>query len=258
MQSSFTLDAVTLYRSFWVETLPCDTQHVLIACFPKSGSTWLTEIFNRLPGFVKVDLVPAYDRREQELAFERLLLFHAQNYVAQHHCRYSLATERCLRAFSIKPVVLIRNIFDCVVSLRDYVDGGISEPNRRIGPIAYVPDEYFGWPLDARLDFIIDMIVPWYFNFFVGWTDCPDALWVTYDELLDGPQATTRRIADALSLNVDDAAIGLALEAASLRPTRRNVAAAGRGRSLTEQHRQKIHRLASYYPACDFASIGIG
>ena len=257
MQSSFTLDALTLHRSFWVETLPCDAQHVLIACFPKSGSTWLAEIFNRLPGFIKADLVPAYDRREQELAFERLLVFHAQTYVAQHHCRYSIATERCLRAFSIKPVVLIRDIFDCVVSLRDHIDGGISDPNRRVGPTAYVPDEYFGWPVDLRLDFIIDMFVPWYFNFFVGWRDCPDAHWVTYKELLNGPRATIRRIADALSLSVNDSAVDLALEAASLRPTRRNAAVTGRGRSLSEKHRQKICHLSSYYPACDFSPIGI-
>jgi hypothetical protein len=257
MQSSFTLDAETLFRSFWIEALPCDARHVLLACFPKSGSTWLSEILSRLPGFIKADLVPGYDRREQELCFERLLVYHAQNYVAQHHCRYSQATERCLRAFSIKPVILIRNIFDCVVSLRDHIDGGASDPARLIGPTAYIPDDYFGWPEDVRIDFIIDMIVPWYFNFYLGWRDCPDALWVSYEELVRDPPATIRRITDALCLDAKDAAIEHALHAASLQPTRRNVAVIGRGGSLSEKHRQRICQLSSYYPNRDFGPIGL-
>jgi len=257
MQSSFTLDAGTLFRSFWIETLPCDGRHVLLACFPKSGSTWLSGILSRLPGFIKADLVPGYDRREQELCFERLLVYHAENYVAQHHCRYSQSTERCLRAFSIEPVVLIRNLFDCVVSLRDHIDGGISDPARVIGPTAYVPEDYFGWSDDVRTDFIVDMIVPWYFNFYLGWRDCPDAVWVGYEELVRDPSATVRRIADAVGLDADDAAIEQALRAASSQPTRRNVGVVGRGRSLSERHRQRIRQLASYYPACDFAPIGL-
>lgn len=199
MLPTFTLDSETLLRSFAVDTLPCDSHHILVACFPKSGSTWLSEVLSALPGFARINLVPVYDRREQELAFERLLVAHHLNYVAQHHCRYSLATQHCLRAFSIKPVILVRNIFDCVVSMKDHIDRGIDNPVTRIGPLAYIPRAYDGWPAEARLDFVVDMCVPWYFNFFVSWQDSDAGVWVRYEDLLADPrdgQAHRRGVRD--------------------------------------------------------------
>lgn len=258
MLPTFTLDSDTLIRSFAVERLPCDSHHILVACFPKSGSTWLSEILSALPGFARADLVPVYDRREQELAFERLLAAHHLNYVAQHHCRYSAATQHCLRAFSIKPVILVRDIFDCVVSVKDQIDRGLNDPVTRIGPLAYVPRVYDEWPDEARLNFVVDMCIPWYFNFFVGWQDCGDGVWVRYEDLLADPHATVRHIAEVFAIDASGAEIDTALAAAAHQPTRRNVAVAGRGRMLSDAQRRRIERFAAYYPLRDFSMIGIG
>jgi len=257
MLPTFTLDSTTLLRSFAVDTLPCDSHHILVACFPKSGSTWLSEVLSTLPGFAKIDLVPVYDRREQELAFERLLVAHHLDYVAQHHCRYSLATEHCLRAFSLRPVVLVRNIFDCVVSLKDHIDRGTHDPATRIGPLAHVPDAYYGFSQEARLDFVVDMCAPWYFNFFIGWQGCKEGLWVRYEDMLADPHATVRRITETFEIGASDAAIDAALATAAHRPTRRNVAVTGRGQTLSAAQRRRIEQFASYYPVRDFSLIGI-
>lgn len=258
MLPSFTLDSRTLLT--WSEGAPllCDKRHILVACLPKSGSTWLSEILSRLPSFARVDLVPFFDRREQELAFERMLVAHHLDYVAQHHCRYSQATDRCLRTFSIKPVVLVRDIFDCMVSLKDHMDRGAADPAARVGPVAYVPDAYYAWPDEARLNFIVDMCAPWYFNFVVSWLDCHDAVWVRYEDLLADPRLTVARIADSLAISVGDEAVDGALAAAAAAPTRRNVAKAGRGGTLSARQRRHIEQMASYYPGRDFSAIGIG
>ena len=258
MLPSFTLDSRTLLT--WSDGAPllCDKRHILVACLPKSGSTWLSEILSRLPGFVRADLVPFFDRREQELAFERMLVAHHLDYVAQHHCRYSQATDRCLRTFSIRPVVLVRDIFDCMVSLKDHTDRGLNDPAARIGPVAYVPDAYYGWPDQARFDFIVDMCAPWYFNFAVSWLDCGDAVWVRYEDLLADPRAAVARIAGELALSADGEAIDDALAAAAAEPTRRNVARTGRGAMLSTRQRRHIERIAEYYPGRDFSAIGIG
>jgi Sulfotransferase domain len=255
--NTVTLTADALFQSFSVEPLPCNRTHILVACFPKSGSTWLSEILSRLPSFHKVDLVPVYDRREQELAFERLILFHALNYVAQHHCRFSSATERCLNAFSIKPIILIRNIFDCIVSAKDHMDGGEKDSNRIIGPCAYVPQRYYSWSDAEKYDFIIDLIVPWYFNFFVGWRDFQTGTWASYEELVGNPLAAVKRIANELHLDINGSGIEEALVAASKAETRKNVGEIGRGSALTSVQKNRVRRFASYYPSVDFSTIGL-
>ncbi|HVO94693.1 MAG TPA: sulfotransferase domain-containing protein [Terriglobales bacterium] len=257
MSQTFTLNAETLFRSISITKLPCDKNHILVACFPKGGSTWLSEILSQLPGYTRVDFVPLHDRREQELAFERLVLYHSFNYVAQHHCRFSRATQRSLDAFSIKPVILIRNVFDCVVSAKEYMDGGETDRDRMLGPMAYVPDDYFYWSDANKYSFIIDMMVPWYFNFFLGWKDYAGGNWVTYEALLAKPSDVIRSISDQFELGLNDSDINVALVSASQRPTRKNVAIAGRGEMLTNGHKDKIRNFAGYYPKHDFSQIGL-
>ena len=257
MGASITLSTETLLNSAALPRMPCDKNHVLIACFPKSGSTWLSEILCQIPGYHRAHLVPAYDRREQELAFERLVVFHSYNYAAQHHCRYSRATERYMQTFSIKPIILIRNIFDCVVSTKEFWDEGVHDNERLLGPMAYVPKDYYSWADSVKFDFIIDMIIPWYFNFFVGWCDYSGGSWVAYENLLARPEATIRTISDELGLGLSESQIQTALESASQKPTLKNVAQVGRGEALTKAHKERVHAFATYYPRQDFSAIGL-
>lgn len=193
MVAKFVLNSETLLKSFRVEKLPCDKQHLLVACFPKSGSTWLSETLSLLPGYGRVDLVPDYGRREQELTFERLLVFHSLNYVAQHHCRYSRATQFAIDAFSLIPIILVRNIFDCVVSVIDHLD-----TEDTVNAFAYVPNEFRAWDQAKKIDFVIEMIMPWYMNFFVGWNDFTSGYWINYEQLVSSPFETIQKMAGEL------------------------------------------------------------
>src|SRR6185312_96573 len=139
--------------------------HILIACAPKSGSTFLSSAISHLPDFVRADLTLGYGSREQELCLIHCAATHDTNYVAQHHVRFSETTGDLMRTFHIFPVVLARNLFDSVVSLRDHL---IEKPQP--DPIAWVDRGFLSWSEERQLDFVIDFCLPWYANFLATWS----------------------------------------------------------------------------------------
>jgi hypothetical protein len=229
---------------------------LLLACFPRSGSTFLASILAHLPGFQKVSLVPGYGRREQELALELLLAAHQStgNYVAQHHVRYSDQTAHLLAAFGLQPIVLVRNIFDVVVSVRDHLKTGATVIAQGFVPpdLPFKPDE----EIDR---FIADLLVPWYLNFFASWAGCPDCIQVTYEALIADPAATVALLQNRIGLTATDADIANAIAVARGNPasTRLNVGIAGRGKELSPHVARRIRALAGHYSDTDFAAIGI-
>lgn len=232
--------------------IPCSRHHMLLACMPKSGSTWLSAMLAGLPDFHLVSLVNGWDRREQELTEINLLLNHELNYVSQIHLRYSEPTARLIQKFALKPIVLVRNIFDVVPSIRDHVrrEGGR-------GPICHTTDEMRSWPSDKLDDFIVDMGLPWYLSFFLGWQECANKLLVTYEELLEDPHRVLEKICVHYEIGVTTLQINAAVALAMQKFTGLNRAEVGRGETLSAAAKLRILMLASYYEGADFTPIGI-
>lgn len=264
---------------------PADIQ-ILIACMPKSGSTLLSRSVQSVPGFRRVSVVPGYERREQELCPRELLNARDQTdelrqiwqnrnlryslrfwrtnrvklrqrpfgYVCQHHVRYSETTAKLIREFNLKPVFLVRNIFDVVLSVRDHY--------RNLSPnmsMAYVTPEISELPDDELHDFIVDMVLPWYFNFYVSWQGCDDKLLVSYNELISDKPATLARVLKFAGIHekFTERVSSNSIQAAEQKFTRKNIGKSGRGRDLSEHTRARIHRMAAYYPGIDFSPIGL-
>jgi hypothetical protein len=231
-------------------------QRLLLACFPKSGSTFLASILAGLPGFQKVSLVPDYGRREQELSLELLLTAQRSygHFVAQHHLRCSQETRRLIALFSLQPIVLVRNLQDVVVSIRDHIQHGGT-----VIAQAYIPPDAPQWNNQRIELFIADMILPWYFNFYASWTDYPDRVQLTYEELVADPASAVRRLRNELDLVATDAEVQTAVETACLQPgsTRFNVGLCGRGKELPVGVVSRIQELASYYRFLDLSPLGL-
>lgn len=230
-------------------------RQVLLACMPKSGSTFLAAILARLPGMGTAHLVTGFDRREQELAVEQMLMLRSVDYVAQHHIRHSQPTEWLIDHFGLKTVVLVRDLFDCAVSNRDH----FLKLRQFEGSMAWADATLLDWPPERVTDFVIDHLMPWCVHFHVGWTQAGRFPIVTYDALAADPAGTVAAICDRLDIPVDRDAIDSAVAGAQSAPTLRNVARPGRGRSeLTPGQQDRLRRLCSYYPQVDFAPVGLG
>ena len=220
-----------------------DRMHVLVACMPKSGSSFLTRAIGGLPAFRVASIVQGYDRNEQELSELALLRFHSCNYATQNHVRYSQPVEQLMGDFNLTPLVLTRDIHDVVVSMRDHL-----RKVSRTWPLAYVPADLPERP-DVEVDmFVADMMVPWYLNFLMCWRQCPDAVWVRYEDLADDPNRTVRYLARCLDLHVSPSDVDRAVAAAQKTELKtRNVGGRGRGRDLTMDVKTRISDLAAYY-----------
>jgi hypothetical protein len=221
----------------------------------------------------RATLVPGHQRREQEIclralseattetgilrrlfAQKRLLEIHPPvGFVSQMHVRYSDPTAKILATHGIRPVVLVRNIFDVIVSLRDHLSD--TAPYMAM---AYVSEEMRSWPAEKMYSFLADMAVPWYLNFFVCWSGCDDKLLLTYEALTADPKKTLREVAAFAGIAATEADIESAISRATNSDTRKNVAVAGRGQAmLPSDIKERIAKLAAYYPDIDFSAIGL-
>lgn len=223
-------------------------KHILVACLPKSGSTFLSSVLSRLPKFEKVNLTFGFDRREQELCLLSCAGYHAVNYVAQHHVRYSEPTLSILRSFHIFPVILTRNVYDCVVSLRDHM-----LQNTEPAPLSYVPADFSNWDDQRQYDFVIDLALPWYANFLACWSDYRGpGVRISYEDLTRNPHESVTKIAQAAGVETTWSAIDEAISGLSPEASRFNVGRMGRGAEhLSEEQIFRIQRLFSAYSHID-------
>ena len=136
---------------------------VLLACFPRSGSTYTFQVMAKVLGYRKVSLCYARQRSDHDLYVPFLLSNLDKPTLSQHHLKATEANIALINAFNIKVVVLVRNLENVLISLfhtiRNYPP-----------PHAYTLDEDSStWPDDLLIDYLIQYRVPWYLDFFISW-----------------------------------------------------------------------------------------
>ena len=77
--------------------------------------------------------------------------------VTQQHCRASDANVHLMQAFGIRPVVLVRNIFDSVMSLLDFYNKGAFRTS-------YSRADWLVLDEETKIDLLIETVIPWYFQ----------------------------------------------------------------------------------------------
>ena len=237
--------------------------YVFVACMPRTGSTFLTETLCELTGFKRVELTDAYAENEQELDVPRLLDAWSYGSVTQQHVVANRRTVELMREFGLRPVVLTRDVFDVVVSIRHFL---LTEGCGK-WPTFFTTDERFR-RLDEATQYeqIVELGLPWYFDFFVSWSEVArrgalETLWIGYEAAVADWAATLRRIAAFYDLDVGEAAIDAALARTGSRAgaLRLNKGVPGLGReTLDAATQERIRRYARFYPDVDFTPIGLG
>lgn len=224
--------------------------HVLLACMPKSASTFLSTALSNLPGMERVWLAPGGKRVEQEFNLVSLAANSRRGYVAQQHIRFGDHADRQIRRFGITPFYMTRNLFDCVASLRDHTRNETS-----LNPLAWITEEHAELPDVELEDMIVDLIMPWYIQFLVSWRECHEAVEIPYESVRNDPKSVVQMIASRAGIRATSSDILDAVEKAKSMPTRKNKAISGRGSDISEYAKERILKLIRHYPTVDFTSV---
>ncbi|MBI1368329.1 MAG: hypothetical protein GC162_06710 [Planctomycetes bacterium] len=220
--------------------------HLLVACFPKSGSTYLTTLLQLATGFARTRLVQCYGHNEQNFdRHEMSRKLPGRDTVTQQHVKGTDNNLDLIEQFDLKPIVLVRNLYDVVVSLLDHIEQ--RRDDGPASPVCYIHQNFDAMTRAQRTDYIIRMALPWYFQFLISWHEASarlDACWLTYEELFADQHAALSRISDFAQLDLAPDRIDRAIEEARGKATRFNRGITGRGRALADDHHSQIQTLA--------------
>lgn len=244
---------------YWVKRkLFANKTHIVISSFPKSGSTLLLNVLSELLGYSRCGLVYQFEYNEQDIYLPRLSGRYGSNFVARQHFKATETNIKFLNQMGVTPVILVRDIFDIVPSLRDHF------VNKNLYmPTCYTTKDFLKMDKSQQYDYVIDMAIPWYFSFFVSWQSAEkqtsiSPLWISYESMVADKVNTIIQILDAYKIKVEPLSVRQVVETLDDKKARFNKGVAGRGKiELTGEQQKRIRRLATYYPSNDFSLIGI-
>ena len=226
---------------------------VFVTALPKSGSTFLVNALRESTGFLPFFL-GAHHLNEQDLHLPKLLDAWSMDVVCHQHTRATEPNLSLMRDFGIRPVVLVRDLGDCAVSLCDHL-----ETESKATPVLNVGADFTDLGRAARLDLVIDLALPWYVQFVAGWSRQTDVetLWLTYDAVMADKAVAVARVLDFCGIDAT-ADLEAAVARAAGGNSRFNQGRSGRGRGeLTAAQQARIAALAAHYRDVDFASVGL-
>jgi hypothetical protein len=232
--------------------------YILVA-LPKSSSTYCTKALSMmLDAEIYKDIVTQDRFTPKDLGVQAIVAKRDRTTVSQVHLVATGANLRIIRNFGLSTVILLRNLFDIVVSLRDHMN-----VNPYFSSIL-IPSAYAQMSEADKLDYIIDTAVPWMVTFYTSWMqalargDLRSEIF-SYEEMQKEPVLFFEKMCRSFGRTVDRSRIEFILsQVEKSAATRYNVGVPGRGLAeLTSAQIGRIRRHADYYPGIDFAPIGL-
>jgi hypothetical protein len=155
-------------------------------------------------------------------------------------------------------VVLVRNIFDSVMSLKDFYDQGAFKTTYFRGDWQLLDEE-------TKIDLLIENVIPWYFQFVSSWDLAEkqkrlEVYWLTYEDLVADKPSSVLKLLEFYGLGASRQSIEERIQdlEAERGRNRFNKGVTGRGSlGLNERQKGQIRRFTRYYPSTDFGRIGL-
>lgn len=232
---------------------------VVMAFPPKAAGTFLrTAVIKAVDGQL-VRIVHAQAGRDATPYLPTLVRYFEggitdKTLVTHVHMLALHANLQLMSVFGIKPIIMIRNIPDMLASYWDMLEA--DDQALRDGLNCHIPPHFRSMSQNAKADFIIDVLAPWYVNFYAGWLayagHASGTVLVTdFRDLKEKPadvvEAVLKHVGLARDRQTCEAAVA---DAWKKRDTLRfNKGKAGRGSAyFRAPHLNRIARVMSNYP----------
>jgi hypothetical protein len=144
------------------------------------------------------------------------------------------------------------------MSLLDFYNNGAFQ-------MSYFRADWQSLDQETKIDLLIENVIPWYFQFVASWDLAEkqrrvDLHWLGYEELIADKPTKVLAVLKFYGLGAPRHGIEQRIREieSEERKIRFNKGLTGRGVSgLNDHQKERICRLARYYPSTDFARIGL-
>jgi hypothetical protein len=231
---------------------------LFLAFAPKSAGTYFRQAAMYAVNGQLIRSCHAQGGRDGTLYLPNILAFflddEAPATITHTHMQALDANRHFIDALGLKPVIMIRNLADMLASFLDMLE---TDPVARAeGLNCQIPANFCALDRSDKLDFMIDVIAPWYASYFATWKDFADAApgqvcVLRYGDLCDNPgeplYTALTHAGFATTRFHCRKSVELAWEGRENYRFNRGVS--GRGRDyFTLRHLARLQKLLSYYP----------
>lgn len=231
---------------------------LLLSFAPKSAGTYFRQAAMHAIGGQLIRMCHAQGGRDGTLYLPNILGCYlddtAPPTVTHIHMQALTANRNFIESIGLKPVIMIRDIADMLASFLDMLE--VDPVAREEGLNCQIPGNFCELDHGAKLDFMIDVIAPWYASYFATWKDFADVSPATvcvlkYREFCDDPaEALYKAISHAgFATTRFQCRQSMQLAWQSKEDYRYNKGISGRGKDyFLPGHFARLQKLLSYYP----------
>lgn len=231
---------------------------LLLAFAPKCAGTYFRQAAMHAVGGQLIRMCHAQGGRDGTLYLPNVIVSclddTAPVTVTHLHMQALTANRRFIETLGLKPIIMIRNIADMLASFLDMLE---ADPvAREEGLNCQVPANFCNMERGDKLDFMIDVIAPWYASYFATWKDFVDQAPGTvcvlrYHEFCRDPAEALRTAVSHAGFITTLFRCRQSLETVwrEKESYRFNKGSSGRGKDyFSPAHFARLIRLLSYYP----------
>ncbi len=221
---------------------------VFLAASMKSGSTHVKNTLHRMglrPASVHAGVAGCVNEDSSVDMSLAAALFPMGGFVFQHHMRAIGSNVAILDMFNVKPIVMVRNVFDSVVSWKESMDKDVLDGKGNYNSHSSVYGaEWNTMNEHEKYQWIVFNVVPWYFSFYLSWKNAQiDTHFVWYETYYQDQVTGLKKILEHSEID-EGGSNGYLDSITSAFDGKFNVGKVGRGALLSREHRNLIRTQA--------------